>query len=118
MSDKIVVLDGYTLNPSDLSWNALRELGDTVVYDDTPPHQVLERALGTPIVLTNKVSLTSEIIAGLPELRYIGVTATGYDVVDIAAAASRGICVTNIPTYGTNSVAQFTFALLLELCHH
>src|SRR4051812_23186772 len=114
MPARIVVLDGYTLNPGDLSWDSLRELGDAVVHDDTRPDQVLERASGAQILLINKVHLAADTIEALPELQYIGVLATGYDIVDVAAAAKRGIPVTNIPTYGTCSVAQFTFALLLE----
>jgi glycerate dehydrogenase len=114
---KIVVLDGYCLNPGDLSWDTLRGFGEVDVFDRTPANQVAERAAGAAIVLTNKTPLPAEVLARLPELRYIGVLATGYNVVDVDAARQRGIVVTNIPTYGTDSVAQFVFALLLELCH-
>lgn len=112
---KIVVLDGHTLNPGDLSWDALGELGDLTVHDRTPPEQVAERAVGAEIVFTNKSLVSAEAIESLPQLRYIGVLATGYNVVDITAAAARSIPVTNIPGYGTESVAQMTFALILEL---
>jgi glycerate dehydrogenase len=115
---KIVVLDGYTLNPGDLSWDALRELGDCTIYDRTPAEAVIERASGAQVLLTNKVVLSAEIISQLPDLRYIGVLATGYNVVDIAAARERGIPVSNVPVYGTRSVAQMAFALLLELTQH
>lgn len=114
---KIVVLDGYTLNPGDLTWSGLEALGDVTVYARTPAEQIVKRAQGAEIVLTNKALLTENCLAKLPSLKYIGVLATGYNVVDIHAAAQRGIPVTNIPTYGTASVAQFVFALLLELCH-
>ena len=118
----IVVLDGYTLNPGDLSWNGLKQLGPSAIYDRTPPELVLERAREAEIILTNKTVLTREAILALPKLKYIGVLATGYNVVDIAAAKERGIPVTNVPDYGTPSVAQHTFALLLELAqrvgHH
>lgn len=115
---KIVVLDGYTLNPGDLSWERLAELGDLEVYDRTPVDKIIERAKGSEILFTNKTPLGEEEFSRLPGLKYVGVLATGYNVVDIAAAKNRGIVVTNIPTYGTKSVAQMTFALLLELCHH
>jgi glycerate dehydrogenase len=115
---RIVALDGRSLNPGDLSWSKLEELGTLTVYDRTPVELVLERAAGADIVLTNKTPLTAADLERLPRLRYIGVLATGYNIVDVAAAGKRGIVVTNIPTYGTYSVAQFVFALLLELCHH
>ena len=115
---KIVVLDGYTLNPGDLSWDGLRALGECEVYDRTPSGLVVERARGAEAVLTNKVIVGREEIAQLPDLRYIGVLATGYNIVDTAAARERGIPVTNVPEYGTRSVAQMTFALLLELALH
>ena len=114
----IVVLDGYTLNPGDLSWDALQKLGPCAIHDRTPPEQVVERARNAEVVLTNKALLPRDAIAALPKLKYIGVLATGYNVVDIAAAKECGIPVANIPDYGTHSVAQFTFALLLELAHH
>jgi glycerate dehydrogenase len=112
---KIVVLDGYTLNPGDMSWQALESLGDCTVYDRTPKEQVAERAAGAEVVLTNKVLLGAEQLAQLPQLRYIGVTATGYNVVDVEAARQQNIVVTNVPAYSTASVAQMVFALLLEL---
>jgi glycerate dehydrogenase len=114
----IVVLDGFTLNPGDLSWAELQGLGPCAIYDRTPSEEILARAAGAEILLTNKTPLTSETIQRLPQLRYIGVLATGTNIVDLAAARVRGIPVTNVPTYGTKSVAQFTFALLLELAHH
>ena len=114
----IVVLDGYTLNPGDLSWAGLQALGDCAIYERTPAELTVERARGAEILITNKVVLSREVLAQLPALRYIGVLATGYNVVDIQAAAERGIPVTNIPIYGTRSVAQMTFALLLELTQH
>ena len=114
---QIVVLDGYTLNPGDLNWDGLKQLGSCVIHDRTPANQIIERASEAEIVLTNKTVLSRETILALPKLKYIGVLATGYNVVDIAAAKERGIPVTNIPDYGTHSVAQFTFALLLELAH-
>jgi glycerate dehydrogenase len=112
---KIVILDGHTLNPGDLSWDALSALGDLTVLARTPPAQVAERAANAEILITNKTPITAEAIAALPALRYIGVLATGYNVVDPAAARARGIPVTNIPGYGTAAVAQMTLALLLEL---
>ena len=121
MSTNIVVLDGYTLNPGDLSWEALRQLGHCTIHDRTPASDVVHRATGAQVVLTNKTVLTREQIGSLPELRYIGVLATGFNCVDAAAARERGIPVCNVPTYGTRSVAQHTLALLLELtqrCGH
>ena len=115
---KIVVLDGYTLNPGDLSWESVAALGALTVYDRTPPEQVLQRAGGAEIVLTNKTALGRAHFENLPALRYVGVLATGYNVVDVKAAAARGILVTNVPTYGTDSVAQLVFAHLLNACHH
>lgn len=115
---RIVVLDGYTLNPGDLSWKRLEELGDVTVYDRTPINKVVQRGERAQILLTNKTPVREEAIQQLDRLEYIGVLATGYDVVDIHAAKDRGIVVTNIPTYGTDSVAQMVFALLLELCRN
>jgi glycerate dehydrogenase len=115
---KIVVLDGYTLNPGDLEWTELLKLGETSIYEFTPRDLILERATDADVLFTNKTPLTAETISGLPKLKYIGVLATGYNVVDVRSAAERGIPVTNVPTYGTCSVAQMVFALLLELCHH
>lgn len=114
---KITVLDGYTLNPGDLNWDTLGALGELTVYERTPDALTIERSSGSPVILTNKTIINAETIAALPDLRYIGVLATGTNVVDIDAAANAGITVTNIPAYSTSSVAQLTFALLLELCH-
>src|SRR5438093_7197711 len=114
----IVVLDGYTLNPGDLSWEELQALGACRIYDRTAPEEVVKRAADAGIVLTNKTVITREQIFALPNLSYLGVLATGYNIVDVAAASERNIPVTNVPTYGTRSVAQHTFALLLELTHH
>src|SRR5437867_6147637 len=118
MNQKIVVLDGYTLNPGDLSWDSLRQLASTQVYDRTETSQIVDRTRGVEIVLTNKTPLGAETLRQLKELRYIGVFATGYNCVDLKTAKELGIIVTNVPTYGTKSVAQFVFALLLELCHN
>lgn len=115
MADRIAVLDGYTVNPGDISWTALEQLGEVVVYDRTPDAEILERAGGARFVLTTKVPFSAQTIAALPDLEYIGVLATGYDIIDLAAAKARGIVVTNVPTYGTDSVAQHATALMLEL---
>jgi glycerate dehydrogenase len=115
---KIVVLDGYTLNPGDLSWDDLNSLGTCEIYDRTPPEQVLSRAAEADLLLTNKTELTREHIQKLAKLKYIGVLATGTNIVDLAAAAARDIPVANVPAYGTSSVAQATIALLLELTNH
>lgn len=120
---KIVVLDGYTLNPGDLSWEGFERFGDLTVYDRTcydgsREDLVIERAREAEVVLTNKTILSRKVIESLPQLKYIGVLATGYNVVDIEAARERGIVVTNVPTYGTEAVAQMAIALLLEMCHH
>ena len=112
---KLVILDGYTVNPGDLSWEAFHTLGDCTVYDRTPPGEILPRARDAEILLTNKTILSADTIASLPKLRYIGVLATGYNVVDVAAARAQGVTVANIPGYGTHSVAQHTMALILEL---
>jgi glycerate dehydrogenase len=114
---KIVVLDGYTLNPGDLSWDGLRAIGELEVFDRTAGDLIVTRAGNADIVLTNKTPLSAQSLGQLKKLRYIGVLATGYDVVDVGAARELNIPVTNIPIYGTASVAQFTFALILELCH-
>ena len=111
----IVVLDGYAANPGDLSWDGLGELGELTVYERTAPDEVLERAKGAQAITTNKVLITAELMDQLPELRYIGVLATGYNVVDIPAARKRGIVVTNIPAYSTMSVAQLVMAHLLNI---
>lgn len=113
---KIVVLDGYAANPGDLSWDGMKALGECVIYERTAPEQVLERAAGAEVVLTNKVVITAEHIAALPDLKYIGVLATGYNIVDVEAASNRGIVVTNIPAYSTDSVAQMVFAHILNIC--
>jgi len=115
---KIVVLDGYTLNPGDLSWEALKNLGDVTIYDRTPREKILERSADAQVLLTNKTLLNETILNSLPSLKYIGVLATGYNVIDTEAAKARGIIVTNVPAYSTSSVAQLTFALLLELSLH
>ena len=115
---RIVVLDGFTLNPGDLSWNELKSLGECEIYDRSSASDVVKRAADAEIVLTNKTVLNREQILALPKLRYIGVLATGYNIVDVAAARDRNIPVTNVPTYGTKSVAQYTFSLLLELTQH
>lgn len=115
---KIVVLDGFTLNPGDLSWDAFKELGDIVVHERTDISEIVERVGDAKHILINKTPMTREILMQLPNVEYIGVLATGYNVVDVEVAKKLGIKVTNIPTYGTTAVAQFTFALLLEMCHH
>lgn len=112
---KITILDGYGMNPGDMSWAPLEELGDLTVYDRTAPEQVLERAAGSEALLTNKTVLTAETLRALPQLRYVGVLATGYNVVDIDAARELGIVVTNIPAYSTDSVVQMVFAHLLAI---
>ena len=112
---KIVVLDGYAANPGDLSWEELKSLGECTIYDRTAPAEVLERAAGAEILLTNKVVLDAATIVALPELKYIGVLATGYNIIDTAAAKERGIIVTNIPAYSTPSVAQMVFAHILNI---
>lgn len=114
----IVVLDGYTLNPGDLNWSALQALGNVTLYDRTPEAEVAAKIKDAHIVLTNKAIVNAAAIEQATQLEYIGVTATGYNVVDTAAARSRHIPVTNVPAYSTASVAQLTFALILELCHH
>ncbi len=115
MASEIVVLDGYTLNPGDISWSGFEALGLTTVYDRTSPEETIKRASGFEYVLTNKTVLSREVLSELPDVKYIGVLATGYDNVDILAAKERQIPVTNIPTYGTDSVAQHATALLMEL---
>lgn len=115
---RIVVLDGYTTNPGDLDWQALEALGDLTVHDRTLPDQIVTRALPAEILLTNKTPLHRETLAQLPQLRYVGVMATGYNVVDASAARERGIAVANVPGYSTPSVVQHTFALLLEVTNH
>lgn len=114
---KIVALDGHTLNPGDNPWTPVEALGDFTVYDKTPEDQIVARAQGADVILTNKVPLTDAVFDQLPDLKFVSVTATGYNVVDVEAARARDIPVSNIPVYGTDSVAQYTLALLLELCH-
>ena len=114
---KIVVLDGYTTNPGDLSWDWLKALGETTVYDRTPADLIRERVENADIIFTNKTPLNEEIISGVPNLKYIGLLSTGYNIIDLEAASKRNIVVANIPDYSTGAVAQMTFALLLELCN-
>ena len=114
---KIVILDGLALNPGDLSWGSIHELGDVTVYDRTPPEQVVPRIGVAEIVITNKTLITAEILSACPSIRLICVLSTGYNVIDCEAARQRQIPVCNVPAYGTNAVAQFTFSLLLELCN-
>ena len=115
MSDKIVVLDGYTLNPGDLSWEPFEQLGQLTHYERTPPNQIVPRAMGSKCALTNKTPFSDQTLSELPDLKYIGVLATGYNVVDVEAAAARDIVVTNVPTYVSDGVAQHATALMLEL---
>lgn len=119
---RIVVLDGYTLNPGDNPWDAIAALGDFTLHDRTPPEKTVERALAADIVLTNKTRLTAEVIAALPRCRFIAALSTGYDAIAVEAAGKRGIPVSNVPGYGTQSVAQFVMAQLLALArrveHH
>src|SRR5712671_3783789 len=115
---KIVVLDGYALNPGDLSWDDLKTFGSCEIYDRTPAAEIVSRASNAEMVLTNKTELTRAQLEKLTRLKYIGVLATGTNIVDLAAARERNVVVTNVPTYGTKSVAQTTFALLLELTQH
>ncbi len=112
---KIVVLDGYGLNPGDLSWDEMGQLGELVVYDRTTPEEVIGRAADADVILTNKVALKSKEMDALPKLKYIGVLATGYNIIDTDYAKSKGIIVTNIPAYSTDSVAQMTFAHILNI---
>ena len=114
---KIVVLDGYALNPGDLSWDTIKAFGEITVYDRTPKDLIVPRIGDAQIILLNKTPITEETLAACPSVKLICVLATGYNVVDCDAAAKRGILVCNVPAYGTDAVAQFTFALLLELCH-
>ena len=115
---KIVILDGYTANPGDLSWKALEEMGELTVYERTKPEETIDRAKDAEVVLTNKVLLRRQEIEQLPKLRYIGVLATGYNVVDLEAAREHGITVTNVPAYSTMSVAQMVFSHLLTVTNH
>ena len=115
---KIVVLDGYVLNPGDLSWDAVKSLGNCTIYDRTPPEMTLERAKDADVLITNKVIISKEIIEKLPSLKYIGVLATGYNVVDTIAAKNEGIVVSNIPAYSTASVAQLVFSHILNFAQN
>ncbi len=115
---KIVVLDGYVLNPGDMSWAGFSKFGEVIVYDRTPKDKIIERIQDAEAVLTNKTSLRRETFDKLNKLKYIGVLATGFNIVDVDAAAENGISVTNIPGYSTDAVAQMVMALTLELCHH
>lgn len=114
---KIVVLDGHTLNPGDLTWDSLQGLGELVLYERTSVSDIVKRAADADIILTNKVPLSAATIEALPQLKYIGVTATGYNIIDIDCAKERNITITNVPGYSTDSVVQLTFSLLLELCY-
>ncbi|MDR0589572.1 MAG: D-2-hydroxyacid dehydrogenase, partial [Spirochaetaceae bacterium] len=118
---KIVILDGYTENPGDLSWDGFEKLGELTVYDRsslTDPGESIRRINNAEAVIVNKTPVTAEVIRACPSIRYIGVLATGYNVVDVNAAQAKGITVTNVPNYGTTAVGQFAIALLLEICHH
>ena len=115
---EIVILDGYSVNPGDLSWDGIAAQGHLTVYDRTPADKIAERIGNAEAVFTNKAVITAEILDACPNLKFIGELATGYNNIDIAAAKARGVCVCNIPAYSTDSVVQMTFALLLEACHH
>ena len=118
---QIVVLDGYTENPGDLSWGGLEALGELTVYDrtsTTDEGEIVSRIGGAEVVITNKTPLTRGVLSACPGIKYIALLATGYNVVDVACARERGICVSNVPSYGTASVSQFSIAMLLEICHH
>jgi len=117
MRMKNVVLDGFTLNPGDNPWDDIEALGELMVYDRTPNDEIVQRAIGADILLTNKTPITAETIAQLPNLRFISVLATGYNVVNVAAAREQGIPVSNVPVYATDAVAQHVFALLFTLIH-
>lgn len=115
---KIVVLDGYTLNPGDISWEEMEEFGEVTVYDRTSKEDIAVRIGDAEVVYTNKTPLTKETFEACPNIKFVGILATGYNIVDVDAAKERGIPVSNIPTYGTAAVSQYAMALLLELCHH
>ena len=117
MADSMIILDAFTANPGDLDWSGLAQLAPLELHDRTRPEEIVARAAGATVVLTNKTPLTAATLAALPALRFIGVLATGHNIVDGAAARARGIAVSNVPAYGTASVAQAVFALLLELTH-
>jgi glycerate dehydrogenase len=114
---KVVVLDGFALNPGDLSWEGLKKLGECMIYDRTKPAEIFNRIKDTEAIITNKAVIDEQMIDRLPKLKYIGVTATGYNVVDVQAASSRGIVVTNIPAYSTDSVAQLVFSHILNVAN-
>jgi glycerate dehydrogenase len=114
---KIVILDGHTLNPGDNPWDSLRALGEVVLHDQTPDEQIVDRSREADVLLINKIPLDESRLAQLPQLRLIAVSATGYDCVDTASARKRGVAVVHVPEYGTDSVAQHTIALLLQLCN-
>lgn len=115
---KIVVLDGYTLNPGDISWEGMEAFGEVMVYDRTSEEDIVARIGDAEVVYTNKTPLTKETFEACPNIKFVGILATGYNIVDVEAARERGIPVSNIPTYGTAAVSQYAMALLLELCHH
>ena len=115
---KIVILDGYTENPGDLSWEELAKLGELTVYDRTPAEEIVNRIGDAEIVITNKTPISRETMDACPNIKYIALLATGYNVVDVNAAREKGIPVSNVPTYGTAAVGQFAIAMLLEICHH
>ena len=115
---RLVILDGQTLNPGDLSWDELNQLGEVVYYPRTAKGEIEERLRDADAVLTNKVPLSAAVFAACPKLRYVGVTATGYNIIDLEAARAHQVTVTNVPGYSTDSVAQVVFALLLEITHH
>jgi glycerate dehydrogenase len=114
---RIVVLDGYTLNPGDNPWTPLESLGELVIHDRTPADQIVSQAAGADVLVTNKAPISADTLAKLPSLKFIAVTATGYNIVDVEAAGRRGIPVSNVPDYATDSVGQFVVGLMLELCH-
>jgi len=113
---RIVLLDGYTINPGDIGWGPLETFDQISIYENTSEEDIVERAKDAEILLVNKITVDDALMAKLPKLKYIGVTATGYNIVDVESAKKRGIVVTNIPAYGTESVAQYAFALILEIC--
>ena len=115
---KIVILDGHAINPGDLSWDALRGLGELEIFDRTPEDAIVTRAREADVLLTVRTPLVARTLKQLKRLRYVGAIFTGYDEIDLKAARELNVLVTNVPTYGTASVAQLVFALLLELCHH
>ena len=115
---KIVVLDGYTLNPGDLNWDRIAEFGELTVYDRCAPDEIVPRIAGAEIIFVNKTPITADTLNRCPSIRFIGILATGFNIVDIKTARERGVPVANIPSYGTDAVAQHVFALLLEICNH